>query len=76
MNKTLSNFNNNKENKIMTLETKYDLDARVEIIEIGRTGSIVEISFDWKLRYHVRYFDNGCPQTVIFYEDEIREVKK
>jgi len=61
----------------MNIETKYDINDRVEILELGRTGSITNINYDGtQVNYTVRYFDNGNPQSVVFYDTEIKKVEK
>ena len=61
----------------MKIETKYNIDDRVEIGELGRTGSITSISYDGvRIRYMIRYFDNSCQQSATFYDDEIKKVEK
>ncbi len=54
---------------------KHGVGERVEIIEIGRTGEVIEVRWDGiKVQYLVRYFDNSSPNSVIFYVDELRGV--
>lgn len=61
----------------MNLETKYNIDDRVEIIELARTGSVINISYDGtRLNYTIRYFDNGTPLNTVFYDAEIKKVGK
>jgi len=60
----------------MNLITLFNINNRVEIIEIGRTGYIINIAYDGTISYAVRYFDNSSPQIVTFYEQELRLVKK
>ena len=59
----------------MKVEFEFEIDDRVEIIELARTGCVIELCFDGtKKIYRVRYFDNGSPQTVMFYADELKRV--
>lgn len=61
----------------MNLETKFDIDDRVEIIEIGRTGSVTGINYDGvHVSYNVRYFDNSAVCNVAFYDYELRMIEK
>lgn len=60
----------------MELKTRLNINDRVEIIELGRSGSVVEISYDGvNLTYSVRYFDNGHLCAVPFYDSELRRIE-
>lgn len=60
----------------MTIETQFDLDDRVYIIDLNLHGRVKSI---WVvprgIQYEIRYFDKAKPETIYFYEDELSEEK-
>ena len=56
----------------MTLETEYNIQDRVHIVELNRDGVVIGFFIDGDgLQYRVRYFDNGKPETVYFFISEL-----
>jgi hypothetical protein len=52
----------------------FTIGQKVTIQQLERKGRIVGLYYgDTGAQYQVRYFDNGAPQTVYFYRDEIDE---
>lgn len=64
----------------MTIKTKFNLQDRVNIIELKTKGVIISISVtETGTQYNVRYFKENAPTTTYFYEFELdpyQEVKK
>ena len=57
----------------MKIETKFDLDDRVEILELKRSGIIKSIWITVHgVEYKVRYFDSGEAKIIYFFENEIK----
>lgn len=60
----------------MIIETKYDVDQVVEIIDIEIEGTITEIKYDGRLCYLVEYWRDLEIKTVWQYEFQLQPRKK
>jgi len=59
----------------MKIETVYNINDCVSIVELERKGRIVSIFITATgMQYSVRYFWNGEANTVYFYEEEIEKI--
>ena len=59
----------------MKTEIKFEIEQRVEIIELKRKGRVLAIFITKKgIEYQIRYFDNAEVKTIYFFEDELKEV--
>lgn len=57
----------------VTVPLDFSLGDRVRIPAIERNGRVIAIYIsDSGVQYQVRYFDDGKPQVVYFYHDELK----
>lgn len=57
----------------MKINTKFNLNQRIYIIELKCWGKIKTLFYDGEIFYKVRYFDNKDPKEVYFLEDELSD---
>lgn len=59
----------------LAIPIDYQLKQRVKIPEINREGIVTAIMLETSgVMYHIRYFDNGKPETVWFYNHELLRI--
>lgn len=57
----------------MQLDTPFNIQQKVKMVELGICGTVKSIWIDSKgVSYQIRYFWNGEGKEAYFFEDELR----